>query len=209
MGRNCRHYSVRGRSRVRRNSTDRHCTSSLGHKPARYGEQNRLDQGSEWYCWAADDSRAGSHNSSDGHDSACERARRTQRPAAATGESSSIGIGATLAHHIRTVARVRFKSNILRSRQQWRAQSAAQFDETFAGPDLSEGSCHGTSRVRSTLRVLRRTSAAPIRASSAPPPMSDPGLRGCSSSWRCSGMPRPGPARPAKTMKLYFIVHRH
>jgi hypothetical protein len=65
-------------------------------------------------------------------------------------------------------------------------QSAAQFDETFAGPDLSEGSCHGTSRVRPTLRVLRRTSIAPIRASSAAPPMSNPGLRGCSSK-NCRG----------------------
>jgi hypothetical protein len=83
-GRNCPRCNDRGKTQVLRNSTCRHYTSSLGCKLECYGLivwQCKL----EGYCRAADDRRARSHNHASERRAAFrDRARRTQRLAAAT-----------------------------------------------------------------------------------------------------------------------------
>jgi hypothetical protein len=111
-GRNCRRYSVRGKTGVRRNSTARHDTGSLGYSPACRGSNHKPGR----CCWAADDSRAGSHSDARDRRVACGRTRRTRWLAAATGESRSIRmICAISVQHIRAAVQMRFKSR--RARQ--------------------------------------------------------------------------------------------
>jgi hypothetical protein len=82
-GRNCRRCSVHGKTRDRRNNTARHYTSSVAHSPECRGlivSNHKLER----CCRAADDSRGGSRSHANDRCAACERARRTQRLAAAT-----------------------------------------------------------------------------------------------------------------------------
>jgi L-fuconolactonase len=125
-GRNCRRCSVRGRTRARRNSTARHCTSSLAYSPACRGlipSHHRLER-----CrWAADDSRGGSRSHASDRRVAWER--RTRRLAAATRELRSIGIiCATLVQRIRSAVQMRFKSRnaSMSSGRRWRSRKSIQ-----------------------------------------------------------------------------------
>jgi hypothetical protein len=82
--RNCPRYSDRGKTQDLRNSSGRRCTRTLGCKLECHGLivwRCKLER----YCRAADDSRARSRNhASDRRAAFRDRARRTQRLAAAT-----------------------------------------------------------------------------------------------------------------------------
>lgn len=116
-GRSCRHCSGRGKIPGGRNSIARRCTRNSRANSSARPLPLPSGQIPAQYCWAAGDSRAGSHSRANAGHAACERAR-LMLPQAATGERRSIQmIFATYAQNNRPAVRMRDKFSSERCRR--------------------------------------------------------------------------------------------